>query len=66
MNSKRIAPGAYEVKVGGDTYEVFQMPEGDCKGWWMFASQSDRYNYSDPVRTKREAMECLQQLASHS
>lgn len=58
---KRNSPGSYDVGAGGfdrmSHYVVHITYRPDLKGW-IAAAQWDRFLYTDPVSTYREAKHC--------
>lgn len=63
---KRIAPGFYEAKHNGDTYTVAghyrcAEPNGYPAGWCWNIEKNDVWMGFDPLHTKKEAVECLEE-----
>jgi len=56
---RRIGPGAYETRDG--VYMIRQGERGLCSwgGQWVVSCNEDRYLYTDPLPTLREAREAL-------
>jgi hypothetical protein len=59
LKSKRICSGCYEVTAGKRTMEIYRIPPnkdyGDPHDMWIVTNHGTYY--SDPVETKREAMQ---------
>ena len=60
MKAKRIQAGVYEYSVGKFTVEVHSVPGnpafGDPSEMWVAVAQWDNHCYSDPLYTKRDAV----------
>lgn len=59
MKIKRVCAGLYKAIKNGREFEVFQYDEGNWKGWWLVTTNYG-HNYSDPVRTYKEAKEVVE------
>ena len=53
---KRVGAGRYELADGGNVVDVFKGDVRLGKTRWMAAAQWDRHRVTDPVATKREAV----------
>lgn len=51
----RISAGLYEVRAGARAVEISKQEFSDGPGW-VARAQWDRYMYSDPLPTKRDAV----------
>lgn len=58
---KRHAPGCYEVTDGVKVVDVLKNDYWDGAAW-VAGAQWDRYRVSDPVPTKREAVEIAKRM----
>jgi hypothetical protein len=61
----RWAAGSYNVTDGTRNVSVFKTSfwDGDA---WIASLDGDRYGYSDPLPTKRVAVECAREMLSEA
>ena len=65
ISTTRSAAGSYNVTDGARNVSVFKasFSDGDA---WIASLEGDRYCYSDPLPTKRAAVECAREMLSEA
>lgn len=66
MKARKVHAGSYEYTAGGLTVEVFSIPGnaayGDPERMWVARAMWDRHMYSDPLNTKRRAVDAARAM----
>lgn len=60
MIVEKLSKGHYVVVHNDEKFSLFRYDSGDWKGWWVYYNENHAKNeYSDPVETKKVALEQL-------
>ena len=65
MNIKRLGPGRYIVSNGDRTVTVIQNPQLRGAWKWIAYADWDRYMVTDPLPTKRDAVDQAKQMLAN-